>query len=431
MKKDSLSITDNRNGKTYEIPIENGSIRAPDLRQIKLDPDDFGVMSYDPAYMNTAACASSITYIDGEKSILRYRGYPIEELAEKSSFLECAYLLLYGELPTREQLEHWTTRIMRHTYIHENLVRIIESFRYDAHPMGILISSVAAMSTFHAEARNVDDPEVREKQIWRILGKLPTIAAFAYRVRIGRPHNYPDISRGYAGNFLYMLDYMNEHDYEVPPALSRALDVLFLLHADHEQNCSTATMRSVGSSRVDPYSAVAAAAAALFGPLHGGANEAVLRMLEEIGSVAAVPEYVERVKKGEIRLMGFGHRVYSSYDPRASIIKKVAYDVFEVTGSNPLIDIALELERIALEDDYFVSHKLYPNVDFYSGIILQVMRFPTDMFPVLFAIPRAAGWLAQWTEMLNDPAQKIARPRQIYTGYAQRSYVPMEERASS
>jgi len=431
MKKDSLFITDNRNGKTYKIPVENGSIRAPDLRQIKLDPDDFGIMSYDPAFMNTAACASSITYIDGEKSILRYRGYPIEELAGKSSFLECAYLLIYGKLPTEEQLERWTTRIMRHTFIHENLVRIIESFRYDAHPMGILISSVAAMSTFHAEARNVNDPEIREKQIWRILGKLPTIAAFAYRVRIGRPHNYPDISRGYAGNFLYMLDYMNEHDYEVHPALSRALDVLFLLHADHEQNCSTATMRSVGSSRVDPYSAVSAAAAALFGPLHGGANEAVLRMLEEIGSVAAVPRYVERVKKGEFRLMGFGHRIYSSYDPRASIIKKVAYDVFEVTGSNPLIDIALELERIALEDDYFISHKLYPNVDFYSGIILQVMRFPTDMFPVLFAIPRAAGWLAQWTEMLNDPAQKISRPRQIYTGYEKRSYVPMEERASS
>jgi len=428
--KDSLSITDNRNGKTYKIPIENGSIRAPDLRQIKLDPDDFGIMSHDPAYMNTAACASSITYIDGEKSILRYRGYPIEELAEGSSFLECAYLLLYGELPTQGQLEYWTNRIMRHTFIHENLVRIIESFRYDAHPMGILISSVAAMSTFHAEARNVDDPEVREKQIWRILGKLPTIAAFAYRVRIGRPHNYPDISRGYAGNFLYMLDYMNERDYEVPPALSRALDVLFLLHADHEQNCSTAAMRSVGSSRVDPYSAVAAASAALFGPLHGGANEAVLRMLEGIGSVAAVPEYVERVKKGRFRLMGFGHRVYSSYDPRASIIKKVAYDVFEVTGSNPLIDIALELERIALEDDYFISHKLYPNVDFYSGIILQAMRFPTDMFPVLFAIPRAAGWLAQWTEMLNDPARKISRPRQIYTGYVQRAYVPMEERTS-
>jgi len=431
MKKDSLSITDNRDGKTYEIPIENGSIHAPDLRRIKLNPGDFGIMSYDPAFMNTAACASSITYIDGEKSILRYRGYPIEELAEKSSFLECAYLLIYGELPTREQLEHWTTRIMRHTYIHENLVRIIESFRYDAHPMGILISSVAAMSTFHVEAREVNDPELREKQIWRILGKLPTIAAFAYRVRIGRPHNYPDISRGYAGNFLYMLDYMNEHNYEVPPALSRALDVLFLLHADHEQNCSTAAMRSVSSSRVDPYSAVAAAAAALFGPLHGGANEAVLRMLEEIGSVAAVPAYVERVKKGEIRLMGFGHRIYTSYDPRASIIKKVAYDVFEVTGSNPLIDIALELERIALESEYFVSHKLYPNVDFYSGIILQAMRFPTDMFPVLFAIPRAAGWLAQWTEMLNDPAQKISRPRQVYMGYEQRPYVPVEERASS
>jgi len=430
MSKHSLSITDNRNGKTYEVEVENGSIRAPDLRRIKLDPDDFGIMSYDPAFMNTAACASSITYIDGEKSILRYRGYPIEELAEKSNFLECAYLLLYGELPTAEQLEYWIGRIMRHTFIHENLVQIIESFRYDAHPMGILISSVAAMSTFHPEARNVDDPEVREKQIWRILGKLPTIAAFAYRVRIGRPHNYPDISRGYAGNFLYMLDYMNEHDYEVHPALSRALDVLFLLHADHEQNCSTATMRSVGSSQVDPYSAVAAAAAALFGPLHGGANEAVLRMLEEIGSVSAVPAYVERVKKGEIRLMGFGHRVYTSYDPRASIIKKVAYDVFEVTGGSPSIDIALELERIALEDEYFISHKLYPNVDFYSGIILQVMRFPTDMFPVLFAIPRAAGWLAQWTEMIEDPAQKIARPRQIYTGYGQRPYVPMAERTS-
>ena len=431
MKKSSLAVTDNRNGKTYEIGVENGSIRALDLRQIKLDPNDFGLMSYDPAYMNTAACSSSITYIDGEKSILRYRGYPIEDLAEKSSFLECAYLLIYGELPDADQLEHWTNRIMRHTYIHENLARMIESFRYDAHPMGILISSVAAMSTFHPEARNVDDPEIREKQIWRILGKLPTIAAFAYRVRIGRPHNYPDISRGYAGNFLYMLDYMNERDYEVPKALSHALDVLFLLHADHEQNCSTATMRGVGSTRVDPYSAVAAAAAALFGPLHGGANEAVLRMLEEIGTVSAIPQYVERVKKGEIRLMGFGHRIYTSYDPRASIIKKVAYEVFEVTGSNPLIDIALELERIALKDEYFISHKLYPNVDFYSGIILQAMRFPTDMFPVLFAIPRAAGWLSQWIEMLSDPAQKIARPRQVYTGEQQRSYVPIEQRSSS
>jgi citrate synthase len=401
------------------------------LRRIKLHPDDFGVMSYDPAFMNTAACSSSITYIDGEKSILRYRGYPIEELAEKSSFLECAYLLIYGELPTAEQLDHWTTRIMRHTYLHENLVRIIESFRYDAHPMGILISSVAAMSTFHPKARNVDDPRVREKQVWRILGKLPTIAAFAYRVRIGRPNNYPDISRGYAGNFLYMLDYMNERDYEVPEPLSRALDVLFLLHADHEQNCSTATMRAVGSSRVDPYSALAAAAAALFGPLHGGANEAVLRMLEQIGSVSAIPRYIERVKKGEFRLMGFGHRIYTSYDPRATIIKQVAEDVFAVTGTNPLIEIALELERIALNDEYFIAHKLYPNVDFYSGIILQAMRFPTDMFPVLFAIPRAAGWLAQWIEMLNDPAQKIARPRQIYTGQEKRTYVPIEERAAA
>jgi citrate synthase len=428
MNKNSLSITDNRTGTSYEVGIEDDCIRAPDLRQIKVKPDDFGMMSYDPAFMNTAACSSAITYIDGENSILRYRGYPIEQLAEKSSFLECAYLLIYGELPTAEQLEHWTGRIMRHTFIHENLVRIIESFRYDAHPMGILISSVAAMSTFHPEARDVHDPKIREKEIWRILGKLPTIAAFAYRVRIGRPHNYPDISRGYTGNMLYMMDYMNEHDYEVAPELARALDVLFLLHADHEQNCSTATMRAVGSTRVDPYSAVAAAAAALFGPLHGGANEAVLRMLNEIGSVAAIPDYVARVKKGEMRLMGFGHRVYSSYDPRANIIKKVAYEVFKVTGSNPLIDIALELERIALQDEYFISHKLYPNVDFYSGIILQAMRFPTDMFPVLFAIPRAAGWLSQWIEMLNDPAQKITRPRQIYTGYEERSYVPIEER---
>jgi citrate synthase len=431
MSKNTLTVTDNRNGKSYEIDIKSGCIRAIDLRQIKLHPDDFGMMVYDPAYMNTAACASSITYIDGEKSILRYRGYPIEELAEKSSFLECAYLLINGALPTSEQLDDWISRIMRHTYIHENLVQFIQSFRYDAHPMGILISSVAAMSTFHAEARNVDDPEIQRKQIWRILGKLPTIAAFAYRIRIGRPHNYPDISRGYAGNFLYMLDYMNERDYEVPGALSRALDILFLLHADHEQNCSTATMRNVGSTRVDPYSAIAAAAAALFGPRHGGANEAVLRMLEEIGSVSAVPQYVERVKKGEFRLMGFGHRIYTSYDPRASIIKKVAHDVFEVTGSNPLIDIALELERIALKDEYFISHKLYPNVDFYSGIILRAMRFPTDMFPVLFAIPRAAGWLAQWIEMLGDPEQRIARPRQIYTGHAQRPYVPIEERQSS
>ena len=428
MAKNTLTITDNRTGKSYEIPIENDTLYGPDLRQIKVEADDFGLMSYDPSYMNTAACKSTITYIDGEKGILRHRGYPIEQLAEKSSFLEVAYLLINRELPTKEQLDHWTHRIMRHTYIHENLAKMIESFRYNAHPMGILISSVAAMSTFHSEAKNVDDPAVREKQIYRILGKLPTIAAFAYRVRIGRPLNYPDSTRGYTSNFLYMLDHMNERDYEVHPALSRALDVLFLLHADHEQNCSTATMRAVGSTRVNPYSAIAAAAAALYGPLHGGANEAVLRMLQEIGTVSAIPDHVERVKRGEMRLMGFGHRVYTSYDPRASLIKDVAHEVFEVTGSNPLIDIAMELERIALQDEYFIAHKLYPNVDFYSGIILQALRFPTDMFPVLFAIPRAAGWLAQWIELLEDPQQKIARPRQVYLGYESRDYVPMKQR---
>lgn len=428
MAKNTLTITDNRTGKSYEIPVENDTIRGPDLRQIKVNENDFGLMSYDPSYMNTAACKSTITYIDGENGILRHRGYPIEQLAEKSSFLEVAFLLIHGKLPTKEQLDYWTHRIMRHTYIHENLAKMIESFRYDAHPMGILISSVAAMSTFHPKAKNVDDPEVREKQIYRILGKLPTIAAFAYRVRIGRPLNYPDSTRGYTGNFLYMLDHMNEQDYEVNPALSRALDVLFILHADHEQNCSTATMRAVGSSRVNPYSAIAAAAAALYGPLHGGANEAVLRMLQEIGTVKAIPSYVERVKQGEMRLMGFGHRIYTSYDPRASIIKDIAHEVFKVTGSNPLIDIAMELERIALQDDYFIAHKLYPNVDFYSGIILQALRFPTDMFPVLFAIPRAAGWLAQWIEMLEDPEQRIARPRQIYLGYETRDYLPAEQR---
>ncbi len=428
MSKDTLTITDNRTGKTYEVPIQNGTIRAMDLRQIKVNPDDFGLMSYDPAYKNTASCTSRITFIDGEKGILRYRGYPIEQLAEKSTYLEVAYLLIHGELPTKEQLEYWTNRIMRHTYIHENLAELMKAFRYDAHPMGMLISSVAAMSTFHPEARNIDDEAVRQKQIWRILGKLPTIAAFAYRIRIGRPFNYPDATRGYTGNFLYMLDYMNERDYEVHPTLARALDVLFILHADHEQNCSTSTMRAVGSSRVDPYSALAAAAAALYGPLHGGANEAVLRMLTDIGDVKNIPAYIERVKKGELRLMGFGHRVYKNYDPRARIIKKIAHEVFEVTGTSPLLDIALELERIALEDDYFISRKLYPNVDFYSGIIYRAMRFPVDMFPVLFAIPRASGWLAQWVEMVQDPEQKIARPRQVYLGPEQRDYVPLDQR---
>jgi len=428
MSNNSLTITDNRTGKTYEIPIEHDTIRAIELRQIKVKEDDFGMMSYDPAYLNTASCKSNITFIDGEKGVLRYRGYPIEQLAEHSSYKEVAYLLLYGHLPDKDELAYWHNRIMRHTYIHENLARMIRSFRYDAHPMGILISAISAMSTFHSEARNVDDPEVRQKQIWRILGKLPTIAAFAYRVRIGRPFNYPDSSLGYTGNFLYMLDYMNQPQYEVNPVLSRALDILFILHADHEQNCSTSTMRAIGSSRVDPYSALAGAAAALYGPLHGGANEAVLRMLNEIGSVSNIPKYIERVKAGDMRLMGFGHRVYKNYDPRAKIIKKVAHDVFEVTGSNPLIDIAVELERIALEDDYFVSRKLYPNVDFYSGIIYQAMGFPVDMFPVLFAIPRASGWLSQWLEMVQDPEQRISRPRQIYLGEDERKYVPVEQR---
>jgi citrate synthase len=428
MSENTLTVTDNRTGKTYEIPIEHDTIPAMALRKIKVNPEDFGMMTYDPAYMNTAACKSKITYIDGDKGILHYRGYPIEQLAEQSSSLEVAYLLIYGELPNKDQSDYWTGRIMRHTYIHENLAHLMQDFRYDAHPMGMLIGSIAALSTLHSDAKNFDDPQVRQKQICRILGKLPTIAAFAYRRRIGRPFNYPDSTLGYTANFLYMLDYLNERNYEVNPVLARALDVLFILHADHEQNCSTATMRGVGSSRVDPYSAMAAAAAALYGPLHGGANEAVLRMLTQIGNVNAIPAYIERVKKGEMRLMGFGHRVYKNYDPRASIIKKVADEVFEVTGSNPLIDIAVELERIALSDDYFISRKLYPNVDFYSGIIYQAMRFPTDMFPVLFAIPRASGWLAQWIEMIDDPDQKIARPRQIYLGYDKRDYVPLDER---
>jgi citrate synthase len=428
MSKNSLTITDNRTGKSYEIPIENDSIRAIDLRQIKMNPDDFGMMSYDPAYLNTASCKSQITYIDGDLGILRYRGYPIEQLAEHSSHLESSYLLIYGELPSKEQLDYWQYRIMRHTYIHENLTNLIVSFRYDAHPMGILISSVAAMSTFHPEAKQVDDPEVRVKQIWRILGKLPTIAAFAYRRRIGRPFNYPINTMGYAENFLYMLDCMNERDYEVNPVLAHALDILFLLHADHEQNCSTSAMRGIGSSRVDPYSAVAGAAAALYGPLHGGANEAVLRMLAEIEHVSNIPTYIERIKKGEFRLMGFGHRVYKNYDPRAKIIKKIAYDVFKETGTDPLTDVALKLEEIALSDPFFVERKLYPNVDFYSGIIMKAIGFHPDMFPVLFAIPRAAGWLAQWLEMVQDPEQRISRPRQIYLGSEERDYIPMTQR---
>ncbi|WP_129632604.1 citrate synthase [Candidatus Oscillochloris fontis] len=428
MGKETLTVTDNRTGKIYELPIEHGTIRATDLRQIKAETDDFGLMSYDPAYMNTAECKSTITYIDGDKGILEYRGYPIEQLAEHSNYLEVAYLLIYGDLPNQERLAWWRNRISRHTFIHNNLVELIQAFRYDAHPMGILISCVSAMSTLFPDAKNVDDPAVREKQIWRIIGQVPTIAAYAYRNRIGRPFNQPDNSLSYTANLLYMMDYMNQRDYEVNPVLAKALDVLFILHADHEQNCSTATMRGVGSSRVDPYSALSAATAALYGPLHGGANEAVLRMLQQIGNVKNVPDFIDRVKKGEGRLMGFGHRVYKNYDPRAKIIRKVAYEVFEATDSNPLLEIAVELERIALQDEYFIARKLYPNVDFYSGLIYQALGFPMEYFPFLFAIPRAAGWLTQWLEMLDDPEQKIMRPRQVYLGASQRDYVPLEQR---
>lgn len=429
MSKDTLTVTDNRTGKTYELPIEHSTIRATDLRQIKVDADDFGMMSYDPAYMNTAECRSTITYIDGDKGILEYRGYPIEQLAEHSTYLEVAYLLLYGELPNKERMAWWEYRISRHTFIHNSLIELIQAFRYDAHPMGILISSIAAMSTLYPEAKNIEDPAIREKQIWRSIGMVPTVAAFAYRHRIGRPFNYPDNSLNYTENLLYMMDFMNQRNYMVNPVLAKALDVLFILHADHEQNCSTATMRGVGSSRGDPYCGLSAAASALYGPLHGGANEAVLRMLQQIGHVKNVPGFIDRVKKGDGRLMGFGHRVYKNYDPRAKIIRKVAYEVFEATSGSPLLDIAVELERIALHDEYFISRKLYPNVDFYSGLIYQALRFPIEYFPCLFAIPRAAGWLAQWLEMVDDDEQKIMRPRQIYLGYPRRDYVPITERA--
>jgi citrate synthase len=427
-RRDSLTVIDNRTGKTYELPIVHGCIRATDLRKIKVDDADFGLMSYDPAFLNTACCISRITYIDGERGILRYRGYPIEELAEKSTFLETAYLLIHGELPTRSQLEDWTYNITHHTFIHESIKKFLDGFHYDAHPMGMLISTVAALSTFYVEAKDIFNPESRRKQTYRLLGKMPTIAAFAYRHSLGLPYVYPDNDLSYAGNFLNMLFKTTELKYRPNPTLERALDVLFILHADHEQNCSTNAMRSVGSSHVDPYSATAAACAALYGPLHGGANEAVLRMLMEIGSVSRVPDYIRRVKAGEVRLMGFGHRVYKNYDPRARIIKQVAYEVFDVMGRNPLLDIALEIERIALEDDYFVTRRLYPNVDFYSGLIYQSMGLPVTMFPVLFAIARTAGWIAQWEEMLADPEQKIARPRQVYLGYGKREYIPIDQR---
>ncbi len=428
MGANSLTITDNRTGKTYEVPIENDTIPAVSLRQIKVDPDDFGMMTYDPGYENTASCKSRITYIDGDKGILRYRGYPIEQLAEHSSFLEVAYLLLFGELPNAKELDDWVHKINHHTYVHENVVQLMRSFRYDAHPMGMIISALAFMSTIHKDAREIGNPDVRYKNILRLLGKLPTVAAVAYRHRIGRPHNYPNSDLDYTSNFLYMLDYLGQHKYEVNPVLAKALDVLFILHADHEQNASTSVMRSIGSAGSDPYSAMAGATAALFGPRHGGANEAVLVQLEEIGDASKVPDVLEKVKKGEFRLMGFGHRVYKNYDPRAKIIKKIAYDVFEVTGGSKLIDIAVKLEEAALTDEYFVKRKLYPNVDFYSGIIYKAMGFPPDMFTVLFTLGRAPGWLAQWLELSTDTEQRIARPRQIYLGEDTREYVPMEKR---
>jgi citrate synthase len=428
MSKDTLTITDNRTGQTYELPITHGTIRAMDLRQIKAAEGDFGLMAYDPAFTNTASTTSRITYIDGDQGILRYRGYPIEELAEQSSFLEVSYLLIHGELPTRSELDDFVHNITYHTMVHENVREFMDDFRYDAHPMGILVSTVAALSTFYPDAKDVDDPERRRQQAYRIIAKMPTLAAYAYRHRRGLPVIYPDNDLTYSGNFLNMMFKMTEVKYEPNPVIEKALDVLFILHADHEQNCSTNAMRSVGSSRVDPWSSTAAACAALYGPLHGGANEAVVRMLNTIGDRKHIAEYIDRVKKGEVRLMGFGHRVYKNYDPRAMVIKKLAYDVFNQVGKNPLIDIAVELEQIALEDPYFVDRKLYPNVDFYSGLIYQSMQLPMDMFPVLFAIGRTPGWIAQWEEMLGDSEQRIARPRQVYLGHDQRRYVPLSDR---
>jgi citrate synthase len=420
MSEQTLTITDNRTGKSYSSRIENGTVRAMDLRQIKTDPDDFGLMTYDPALMNTASTKSAITFIDGNKGILEYRGYPVEQLAETRDFLQVAYLILFGELPSEEQLAAWTYDITHHTFVHENIKTLMQAFRYDAHPMGMFISTVAALSTFYPEANKVGDPENRLAQIKRLIAKVPTIAAYTYRHNRGLRYVYPDNDLSYTGNFLSMMFKTTETKYSPNPALERALDVLFILHADHEQNCSTNAMRAIGSSRVDPYSAMAGAAAALYGPLHGGANEEVLKMLSRIGDARNIPEFIQGVKNGEGKLMGFGHRVYKNYDPRARIIKRVADDVFQVTGRNRLLDIALELERIALEDEYFISRKLYPNVDFYSGIIYQAMGLPVAMFPVMFAIPRTVGWLAQWQEMVTDPEQKITRPRQIFVGQRRR-----------
>ena len=424
----TITVTDNRTGKTIELPITDGTVKAMDFRQLRENDDDFGLMVYDPAFTNTASCRSAITYIDGDAGTLEYRGYPIEQLAEKSTFLETAYLIIYGELPNKAQLAQWTHDITYHTFVHEGTRKFMEGFHHDAHPMGMLISTVAALSTFYPEAQDVDDPRSREVQTHRLIAKMPTLAAFAYRWVRGLPIVYPDNDLSYSGNFLSMLWKMSEAKYTPNPALERAMDVLFILHADHEQNCSANAMRAVGSSRPDPYSATAAATAALYGPLHGGANEQVLRMLGEIGSPDRVLEFVKKFKGGEGRLMGFGHRVYKNFDPRGTIIKGIADEILDMTEPHPLLDVAKELERIALEDDYFVKRKLYPNVDFYSGIIYQALGFPVEMFPVLFAIPRTAGWIAQWREMITDPEQKIARPRQVYTGERKLDYVPLESR---
>jgi citrate synthase len=425
---DTLTVTDNRTGKTYEIPIEDETIRATELRKIKVNDDDFGLMTYDPAYMNTASCRSSITFIDGDKGILEYRGYPIEQLAEKSSYLEVAYLLVHGELPTQAELEQWTEDVTLHTFVHENIKEFMQGFRYDAHPMGMLLASVGALSTFYPEANAIHDHDIRYLQVIRLIAKMPTLAAFSYRHNRGMPYVYPDNDLSYPGNFLSMIYKVAELKYKPDPRLERALDVLFILHADHEQNCSTSAVRGVGSSQVDPYSAIAAGVAALYGPLHGGANEQVLRMLRRIETKENIPDFIAGVKEGKERLMGFGHRVYKNYDPRAKIIQKSTYEVFEVTGTNPLLDIALELEKIALEDQYFIDRKLYPNVDFYSGIIYEALGMPVEMFPVLFAIGRTSGWISQWLEMIDDPEQKIARPRQIYAGARNVDYVPISER---
>jgi citrate synthase len=426
--RDTLSVTDNRTGATYELPVTDGTVRATDLRQIKVDPDEFGLMSYDPAYMNTASCRSTITYIDGDAGILQHRGYPIEQLCEHSTYLEVAYLLINGRLPTQVELTGWVDEITVHTFVHENVKDFMQGFRYDANPMGMLVASVGALSTFYPDANKIHEERVRAMQIIRLLAKMPTLAAFAFRHNMGQPYVYPDNDLNYAGNFLGMMYKMTELKYGPDPRLERALDVLFILHADHEQNASTSAVRSVGSTQVDPYSAVAAGVAALYGPLHGGANEAALRMLERIGSVENIPAFLEGVKAGDERLMGFGHRVYKNYDPRARIIRKYLDDVFEVRGKSPLLDVATELEKRALDDDYFTSRKLYPNVDFYSGLIYEALGLPVAMFPVMFAIGRTSGWIAQWKEMVEDSEQKIARPRQIYTGERDLDYVPIDQR---